>query len=198
MELAQRKTPKASADGMPRQRHEKSRDLEVSTSRVELAGGQLPGASPRSESGASSSRNESEPRPERRAFKFDRLPITEKDASGRLVKELAIDYWAYAGSTLLISGWVMGDDIKQLCPSRAAYAPRIVVSFFRRPDVENAYPTFTAGILAVITLDGAEDFSLFGFKLKFPSRDDNDGSFAAFLTEHTQRFGFLLESLPEG
>lgn len=198
MELVQRKTPKASADGMPRQRPGKARDLELPASRVELAGAPLPGLSPGPESGASSARDESEPRPERRAFKFDRLPITEKDASGRPVKELAIDYWAYAGNALLISGWMMGDDIKQLCPSRATYAPGIIVSFFRRPDVENAYPTFTAGILAVITVEGAEDFSLFGFKLKFPLRGGDDGGFAAFLTEHTQRFGFLLESLPEG
>ena len=91
----------------------------------------------------------------------------------------------------------MGDEIKTLCPGRTACSPDATVSVFRRPDVEGAYPAFTAGILAVVTTDAAEHFSLFGFKLRFPVRREDDGNFDTFLTEHTQRFGFLLENLPE-
>jgi O-antigen biosynthesis protein len=198
MDLAQRKLLKAvSADATSRRKYDKIRDREASPTRVEVMGAQLPGFSPLSESGTSPLGNENESK-EPHVFSFDRLPIMEKDTSGRLVKGLAIDYWAYAGGALLISGWVLGDAIKQLCPGRTAPAPGVTVSLFRRPDVENAYPAFAAGILAVISSGAAEDFNLFGFRLKFPVRRENDGNCDVFLTEHAQRFGFLFESLPAG
>jgi O-antigen biosynthesis protein len=195
VDMAQRKLSRSAlAETSATPRTEKCRDLEASVSRTAVVEALLPELSSDSEFDAS---RDFERGTEQGSLTFDRLPIMKTDASGRLSAGVAIDYWAYAGGVLLISGWVMGDDIKALCPGRTACSPGATASVFRRPDVEGAYPAFTAGILAVVTTDAVEHFSLFGFKLRFPVRREDDGNFDTFLTEHAQRFGFLLENLPE-
>jgi O-antigen biosynthesis protein len=134
-----------------------------------------------------------------RLVTFDQLPLIERNAAGEPVRGVAIDRWSYTNGALLIAGWVIGVDDEHINANGAADTPEVLVSVFRRPDVENAFPALrstTQGMLAVIKLGEADRFTLFGFSIQLPPRRDNDTSCEALLAEHRERMGFLLRNLP--
>jgi hypothetical protein len=101
---------------------------------------------------------------------------------------------------LLIAGWVIGVGDECIGAHAAAGMPEVLVSVFRRPDVEDAFPALrstTKGMLAVIKPGEADKFTLFGFTVQLPPRRDNDTTCDALLAEHRERMGFLLRSLPD-
>jgi GT2 family glycosyltransferase len=128
---------------------------------------------------------------------FAQLPFMKRDDSGRPLKGIAIDYWAYTSNTLLISGWISGGELDNELPARIARSPGVTVSLFRRPDVETTFSTRTVGLLALVSLSAATSFDVFGFRLALPDRRENDRDCSAFLTEHRERFGFLLDNLTD-
>jgi O-antigen biosynthesis protein len=131
--------------------------------------------------------------------KFDQLPFIERNAAGEPVRGLAIDRWAYTNGALLIAGWVIGVGDEEIRIDGAADGSDVLVSVFRRPDVEDAFPALrstTKGLLAVIKPGEADRFSLFGFTVQLPPRRENDTSCEALLAEHRERMGFLLRNLP--
>jgi GT2 family glycosyltransferase len=134
-----------------------------------------------------------------RLLTFDQLPLIERNAAGEPVRGIAIDRWAYTDGALLIAGWVIGIDDEYIGACATAGTPGVLVSVFRRPDVEGAFPALrstTKGILAVIKPGEADKFTLFGFTIQLPPRRDNDTSCDALLAEHRERMGFLLRNLP--
>jgi O-antigen biosynthesis protein len=135
--------------------------------------------------------------PRRVPLSFAQLPFMKRDDSGRPIKGVAIDYWAYTSKALLISGWVSGIELEAQLPTRIECSPGVTVSVFRRPDVETAFSATTVGILVIVALGTATSFDLFGFRLALPDRRENDGDCSAFLAEHRERFGFLLDNLAE-
>jgi GT2 family glycosyltransferase len=135
-----------------------------------------------------------------RLLTFDLLPFIEKNGAGEPVRGLAIDRWAYTNGALLIAGWVIGVGDEYIGADAAAGMPEVLVSVFRRPDVEDAFPALrstTKGMLAVIKLGEADKFTLFGFTVQLPPRRDNDTTCDALLAEHRERMGFLLRCLPD-
>jgi GT2 family glycosyltransferase len=131
---------------------------------------------------------------------FDLLPFIERTAAGEPVRGLAIDHWAYTNGALLIAGWVIGVGDEYIGANATASMPEVLVSVFRRPDVEDAFPALratTRGMLAVIKPSEADKFTLFGFTVQLPPREDNDTTRDALLAEHRERMGFLLRSLPD-
>ena len=72
--------------------------------------------------------------------KFDQLPFIERNAAGEPVRGLAIDRWAYTNGALLIAGWVIGVGDEEIRIDGAADGSDVLVSVFRRPDVEDAFP----------------------------------------------------------
>ena len=77
--------------------------------------------------------------PRRVPLSFTQLPFMKRDDSGRPIKGVAIDYWAYTSKALLISGWVSGIELEAQLPTRIECSPGVTVSVFRRPDVETAF-----------------------------------------------------------
>jgi GT2 family glycosyltransferase len=135
-----------------------------------------------------------------RLVTFDQLPLIERNAAGEPIRGVAIDRWSYTDGALLIAGWVIGVDDEHVAANGAADTLEVLVSVFRRPDVESAFPALrssTKGMLAIIKLGEADRFTLFGFTIQLPPRRDNDTSCDALLAEHRERMGFLLRNLPD-
>jgi GT2 family glycosyltransferase len=131
---------------------------------------------------------------------FDQLPFIERNAAGQPVRGLAIDRWVYSNGALLLSGWVIGVDTEHTPAGSGESTLDVKVAVFQRPDVEHGFPTLRAsarGLLAVVTLGETDNFTLFGFPLQLPPRQEADDACEVFLLEHRPRFGFLLRNLPD-
>jgi GT2 family glycosyltransferase len=125
---------------------------------------------------------------------IDQLTFVEREEDGRPIRGIAIDYWAYIQSQLLISGWVMGrgtdvDGHQNL---------EVVLTTVARPDVESAFPSLQStarGILAVVKRSHHDSFELCGFRLQFPEEKEESG-FSDFVCDQRSWIGFLLRTLP--
>jgi len=132
--------------------------------------------------------------PQPRALTIDQLMFIERDDTDQPVRGIAIDYWAYVGSALLVAGWVMGagtaDD--------GGKNPEFALATIKRPDVENAFPALRAtarGVLAIVPRGNRDSFELCGFRLLFPDPKDESG-LADYVAGHRAQIGFLLRNLP--
>ena len=129
-----------------------------------------------------------------RALTIDQLMFIERDGNDQPIRGIAIDYWAYVGSALLISGWVMGAGTG----GDSGKSPDLTVTTTRRPDVEGAFPALQStarGILAIVPRGSRDSFELCGFRLLFPEAKDESG-FADYVAGHRAQIGFLLRALP--
>ena len=129
-----------------------------------------------------------------RALTIDQLMFIERDDTDQPIRGIAIDYWAYVGSALLISGWVMGAGTG----ADGGKNPELAVTTTRRPDVESAFPALQStarGILAIVPGSNRDNFELCGFRLLFPEPKDESG-LADYVAGHRAQIGFLLRALP--
>jgi GT2 family glycosyltransferase len=126
------------------------------------------------------------------AMHLRELPFLDRGADGEVRNGFTIDYWYYAGDNLLISGWVVGEQLAELIKTNRA-SPGAKVRLFPRPDVESTFPALRAssrGMLAIIPAT-EQTFQLFGLHLWLPPRSPNDGE--RIWLDHGARLGFLLE-----
>src|SRR5436305_10010831 len=129
-----------------------------------------------------------------RALTVDQLTFIERDDKGHPIRGIAIDYWAYVGSALLVSGWVMGAGTE----AEGRPGPDVALTTIKRPDVESAFPALRAtarGVMAVVPKGDRDSFELCGFRLLFPEPKDDIG-LADFVAAHRRQMRFLLRRHP--
>ena len=201
MELGIDELPASAASDPARvHRGAKAKMIEVSRPVNDPRVPELPMMLSKIQTSAPSSRTGNQGAAKAKPLTFDLLPFIERNSAGEAVRGLAIDRWAYTNGGLLIAGWMIGVGDENIGAHAAAGMPEVLVSVFRRPDVEDAFPALrstTKGMLAVIKPGEAEIFTLFGFTVQLPPRRDNDTTCDALLAEHRERMGFLLRSLPD-
>ncbi|NJL08837.1 MAG: hypothetical protein HC900_11755, partial [Methylacidiphilales bacterium] len=93
---------------------------------------------------------------------FPQLPHLVRSPAGDVLDGLMVDYYAYVGDKLILSGWVVG-----VCSQRRIEgeddAAAVRACLFPRPDVETAFPVLAAsarGLLAVVKPGAGDTFTL--------------------------------------
>lgn len=127
------------------------------------------------------------------------LPHLVRTPAGEVLGGFTVDYYAYLGHCLILSGWVVGDANREAL-ERKGDQTRLSVRLFVRPDVELAFPalaTSARGLLAVVRLGDDDDFELCGQWLQAPPRATGAGDLPRLLLDHKARLGFLLQSLQD-
>ncbi|KAA5595965.1 glycosyltransferase [Blastochloris sulfoviridis] len=129
---------------------------------------------------------------------LSQLPHLVRSPGGDVLDGLMVDYYAYVGDRLLLSGWVVGAGSSRRIDSED---DAVRACLFARPDVESAFPALAAsarGLLAVVKPGAGDTFTLFGRRLRAPRRADGEGDPARMFQDHRARLGFLLEALQGG
>ncbi|WP_170149495.1 glycosyltransferase [Rhodoplanes roseus] len=114
-----------------------------------------------------------------------------------MFRGFAIDYVIQAHGLVFLSGWVAGGKAETVLRQhdRGAKAGIGAVTFFRRPDLEAAYPSPGAnvrGMLVVIEVASGAIFTLCGTRFLLASPEPGAPGLERLLAEHKARIGFLL------
>ncbi|WP_126400982.1 glycosyltransferase [Blastochloris tepida] len=126
---------------------------------------------------------------------LSQLPHLIRAPAGDVLDGLMVDYYAYVGDRLVLSGWVVGAGSGRRIDSAD---DTVRACLFPRPDVETAFPGLAAsarGLLAVVRPGEGDTFTLCGRRLRAPRRADGEGDPARMFVDHRARLGFLLEAL---
>ncbi|MDC7786698.1 glycosyltransferase family 2 protein [Rhodoplanes sp. TEM] len=126
------------------------------------------------------------------------LPYAELDHDAAVFRGFAIDYVVRIDGLVFVSGWVAGyEGAEVVRPGErgGGRASAGAVTFFRRPDLEMAYPASAdkvRGMLAAIDLGKRTSFWLCGTRFELGAPQADDPGLERLAAEHKARLGFVL------